>query len=935
MRINPISKFEILPQSQNFKGNSEVFAPVPMEAPPQAPLNTAKAYALPQINNTGYREVETFEIKNVGKGKLYELSNGHKVIIIPKPGPTAINTAVGVGYLNEPANLKQESHLLEHLIDNNCYKPNDKEVEDTLQKTGAVCNAGTTLNYTNYYMKAPISDSKDLEDLIKVQAKTLTHTTFTEQDVEDEKKIVTQELNSKNYFARNVANLNKYTFENLFNLDENSDSIGLPSYETIKNIKKSDLINHYNNFYRPDNMVTTIVGAVDDNTIKTVAKHIGQIENPKKSEENTNIVELSTKAPIQKSARKDFLSLDKNTSMAAVTLSFLGPENVNSDDNNKMFVLKHIIQNRISDNNKGKDDGMLFFVYSNSISTKESDPNIIYFNGFCDNFNVEKDLKELYAVINDVNVNPVKEEELAKVKDEINTAIYEPSATNIADDMSIMGLTHEDLDDAKGLQLINQITVKDIQDVAKKYLDLNKASIVVAHPYKTPFDKVKKVNETDAVSFKGNIDQLNSKDIHEYVLPNNLRLVVDTRPGNLKSCVKLEMHSQKRLYANQNIAVALPILLASKETEKKLSKGDILYSSEGSTQNFSINMSSDPKKTMEMLKSSVGIILHPDFSSESFNRIKSKVFVDKKPNQNTSIKDRVIDEIFNESPYSYFDEEGKDVEIGDVELLYKQIMNNAQGTVFITMPKAEYNEHKNEIFETLEQLPDLKPYSYKNIFDKVDFNPLEKNKVFIKENDNDTQLNIEQAFKIIESGNIKDKAGLLILNEIIGGPEKSLLLKHLREEDKISYSANSYYVHEQYINKASIYGLATEVTASDENLKKVIDEYKRSINELITGPIDNKILENAKVKVKNSQIYQMESTSSKNNYISDKYNSFYGASYQDALFTAIDEMTPEYIQALAKHYLTQPSIIAIEGNKKVIEQNKDYLAKLGEITDCD
>lgn len=931
MRINPILEFQVLPKDQNFKGNSDSTVSTPSQTPtPQAPLDAAKAYASPQIN-TGYRELETFEIKNVGKGKLYELSNGHKVIIIPKPGPTAINTVVGVGYLNESAKLKQESHLLEHLIDNNCYKPKDKEVEAILSKTGAICNAGTTYNYTNYYMKSPIADSKDLEDLIKVQAKTLTNLNFTEQDVENEKKIITQELNSKNYFARNVSHLNKYTFENIFSLNDSNDSVGLPSYETINNITKDDLVNHYKNFYRPDNMVTTIVGAVDDSTIKTVAKYIGQIENPKPVTENTNIVEIPTKNTIQKSVRKDFVSLDKNTSKAAIVISFVGPKNADEDDNTKMFVLKHIIQNRITEGRKGKDDGMLFFVSSNSISTKEYDPNIIYFNGASDNFNVDKNLKELYALINDININSVKEEELTKVKDDINKINYEASAENLADDMSIMELTHEGLDDAKGLQLINQMTTKDIQEIAKKYLNLNKVSIVVAHPYQTPFDKVKKVND---VSFKGNIDQLNSKDIHEYVLPNNLRVVIDARPGNTKSCIKIDLHSQKKLYANQNMAIALPILLASKETKKILSKENISYSSEGTTQNFSLNMDGESKKTIAMLKSLVEIILHPDFSQDAFNGMKSKVFDEKKPNQNKNIKERVIDEIFKESPYNYFVEEGKDVEMDDAKLLYDQIMNNAQGTVFITMPKEQYEKDKNAIFEALGQIPELKPYSYKKIFDKVDFKPLENSKVFVKSDENDTQLNIEQTFKVIESGNIKDKAGLLILNELLGGYEKSLLLKHLREEDKISYSANSYYEHDEYTNKACIYRLETTVTASDENLHKVFDEYKKSIKELTDNPISKKDLEAVKVYVKNKQLYQMESTSGKNNYISDKYNSFYGASYQDALFRAIDEMTPEYIQELAKYYLTKPSIIAVEGNKQVIEQNKNYLSKLGEVVDC-
>ena len=47
------------------------------------PTELAKAYASPQIMNN-YKEIQAFKLPFIGEGKLYELKNGHKVIIIPK-----------------------------------------------------------------------------------------------------------------------------------------------------------------------------------------------------------------------------------------------------------------------------------------------------------------------------------------------------------------------------------------------------------------------------------------------------------------------------------------------------------------------------------------------------------------------------------------------------------------------------------------------------------------------------------------------------------------------------------------------------------------------------------------------------------------------------------------------------------------------------------
>ncbi len=84
MQVNSVVNSQIIQRRQNFKGSSAdsgVVSTSPDYQP--VPLEASRAYASPQITE-GYREIETFEVPYIGKGKLYELKNGHKVAIIPK-----------------------------------------------------------------------------------------------------------------------------------------------------------------------------------------------------------------------------------------------------------------------------------------------------------------------------------------------------------------------------------------------------------------------------------------------------------------------------------------------------------------------------------------------------------------------------------------------------------------------------------------------------------------------------------------------------------------------------------------------------------------------------------------------------------------------------------------------------------------------------------
>jgi len=186
MNIRSVVNAQFVKKQQNFKGNSvnsSPFSTFPNYQP--IPLETSNAYASPQITQ-GYREIETFDVPYVGKGKLYELANGHRIAIVKKTGPTTINTFVKAG--SEDALIT--SHLLEHLIYNGENNINSVKLTEYFSKLGANTQATTHGNCTNYFIEYPFNDSENIEKLIKAQADLLQNPAFTKEKFEKEKNVI-------------------------------------------------------------------------------------------------------------------------------------------------------------------------------------------------------------------------------------------------------------------------------------------------------------------------------------------------------------------------------------------------------------------------------------------------------------------------------------------------------------------------------------------------------------------------------------------------------------------------------------------------------------------------------------------------------------------------------------------------------------------------
>lgn len=910
MFVNTNYSNQINIKKQNFRQNAPVTLPSQKSPtlPPSKEINlnntpSVQNQAIIQPKQPDYKVLQTFSIPNIGEGKVYELKNGHKVIILPKSGPTAIYTHIKTGGINDPKDKDGLSHFVEHMV-----ATPDKYAENSIEY-----NATTDSTTTVYFAKYPVTKTQELDKLIIMQANTLQNPDFSQEKVDKEKAIILQEFSRKK--NKNTGEAQNILFNNLFNHSyENSSVVG--TEKTVSSFTQKDIIDHYNNFYRPDNMVTTIVGDIaPEDTIKIASKYFNKETNQTPLQIGNNYPDFSN--PIQKTKRVDFKS-DKITD-DSVTMAFVGPY----EQTPKNQVLGEITSNILKNSRFFKENSELIsgpaLILSSSTGLNENDPQITEITIYSPVGNENRVLRGVYSSIYDLQQNPASQKELEKAKIEIKTreAIYNEKASNLAENLGNEYLIYGNLNHITNQNtIIDSITPKDVQEFAQKYMDLNKASIVVEHP------------SNPEISF-GSSKATKKDSIEEYKLPNNLRVLVDHSLGITSTTAKLTLKSGKIPQAKPGVAYMLDVMLSdsieNSQNQDYITLNGLNITSKISKNTLSLNAKSLGEKTPQTIEGIEAILYHPDFDEKKFELLKKQVKDVFKENSKDPFtkSEEAIGDLWSGYSSKEILENIDNVTLEEVRNLHRKIITDSSGQVTIMLPDRTFQESKGQILHSLSQMPKMqKEIESKEMFIK----PLDKSQIFIKVKNTDQTI-IQQQFQTHQSGNIKDHAAIMLLDIILGGNINSKLTQDLREKQQIAYVA--YCEHRNINDKNGVLALYTETKTSNqdeaENLGKVLAGFHNNVKDLIKNPVSEEELNRAKLSYKNTLLMGTESSEERNNMLQTIASSPYGNEHIEELFKAIDETTPQHIQRAAKLFLDKPSVISIETNQETLDKNIDFI----------
>ncbi len=198
-------------------------------------------------------------------------SNGLRVLLIPDNSVPVAGCMVTyhVGSRNEATGFTGATHMLEHLMfkgSKNFNKESNTTVWDLLEPKGALVNATTWFDRTNYYEVVP----KDLLDIaIRLEADRMRTARIQESDRQSEMTVV------RNEFERGENDpaeaLDKQIWALAFQAHPyHHSTIGWRS--DIEKVPIERLQQFYNDFYWPNNATVTISGDFDESSVLSLIK---------------------------------------------------------------------------------------------------------------------------------------------------------------------------------------------------------------------------------------------------------------------------------------------------------------------------------------------------------------------------------------------------------------------------------------------------------------------------------------------------------------------------------------------------------------------------------------------------------------------------------------------------------------------------------------
>ena len=209
------------------------------------------------------------------EASVFTLSNGMKVILKEKHANPVISSMI---YVNAGSKYESDynngiTHFLEHLLFDGTKTRTREEISEGMKSKGAsFFNAFTRKELTCYLVILP---KEFIEDGLDIQSDMLFNSIFPDSELSKERNIVIEEI------KKDEDNID-YQVEKFFDSQVYS---GTPyarpvlGYENIiATLPKEEIINYYQTYYKPNNMIVLLIGDFEtEEMLNSVEKYFGNL----------------------------------------------------------------------------------------------------------------------------------------------------------------------------------------------------------------------------------------------------------------------------------------------------------------------------------------------------------------------------------------------------------------------------------------------------------------------------------------------------------------------------------------------------------------------------------------------------------------------------------------------------------------------------------
>jgi len=404
------------------------------------------------------------------------LKNNLRVISVPMADAltTTILILVKAGSEYETRKNNGVSHFLEHM----CFKGTEKrlsslDITSELDAIGAAYNAFTSNQYTGYYAKV---QPKHFDEILDVVSDIYLNPVFNQREIEKERGVIIEEINM--YEDLPMRRVQEF-FTNLLYGDQPAGWDIAGKKEIIRRINRNDFIEYQKNHYLGKSTIVVVTGNFNEKeAVKKIESAFSGIRTGKK------VQKLKT-VESQKSPRI-FLKM-KETDQAHLVV---GVRAFDIFDKRKYAIdlIADILGGGMSSRlfQKLREEmGVAYYVKAEADLL--SDHGFLTASAGVDNNKVSEAIKAVVEEFEKLAKEPVKREELQRVKDRCVGGLIMGLETS--DQLAgFYGgqeiITGKTISPEETIKKIQAVKIEEISAVAKDIFKNNKLNLAIIGPFK-------------------------------------------------------------------------------------------------------------------------------------------------------------------------------------------------------------------------------------------------------------------------------------------------------------------------------------------------------------------------------------------------------------------------------------------------------------------
>lgn len=821
---------------------------------------------------------------------VQKLQNGQTVVVYEiKNNPiVTIDTWIKTGSINETDANNGVAHFLEHLFFKGTKAHPTGEFDKILESKGAIVNAATSKDFTHYYITIP---SEYFDTAMELHADMLLNPQIPRKELEKERKVVLEEI------AKDGNTPSKKVYDNLNDLMYSTHPYKrkvIGSSDIIGTIRREEILDYFNSYYVPSNMITLVVG--DVNTQDAVAK-IQQCFNQE------------YRKPIKKNFRKEAsLQTQKrkidytDTQSGYMMIGFRGV-NITDKETFALDVLSEVLGGGKSSKlyrDIKEQKGLAYSISASNGSFR--DDGIFYITANFTPSSLEKLEKAIFEEIKYIQKYGVTDEELQRAKNMIiqDTYYSRESTSNITSELGyIMALTNSSELYDTYVDSIKKVSAEDVKLAAQKFLGVNKSAVSIILPNKMQNLETKaEIKHTAKMVSENN-------GTAKYIVDNGSTLLINQNKNNDIIAISIIAKGGEFLekIAGEGTLTAGTLLKGTKkysaqELAQILDENGIQIEPACSEDYFIIHVQTTTAqidKTLEILDEIVNNAVFDDYELEKKrSEILSKIKQRRDVPMNIALENFKT-AIYENSVYSHsnkiIEKSLPSVQREDVVRYYNNILDSKN--IIVSISGNVDSDKMISAFGSI--LPSKNSPA-------VDFSKFNVTKLIAPKVISQQIKDLQTAWLFMgwQAASVRDKKDfvtLKVINTILGSGMSSRLFRNLREQDGLAYQLGSSYSPKMLGGIFMAY-IGTNPDTLEYSRKKMLSE----INRLKIEFVSDSELQDAKDRLKGGFVIAMETNSEKASNIG-LFEAFgFGYDFLNDYTKMIDEVTASDIVKVANKY---------------------------------